>query len=97
MLGFTGMDNEGLEGLELAYDKTLRGVSGWVLAEKDAVGRTVFPGGPGFQYKLPKPGHDIILTIDEVIQHIVEKELDAAARQGPGQGRRLHRDESLDR
>jgi cell division protein FtsI (penicillin-binding protein 3) len=77
VLGFTGMDNAGLEGLERAYDKTLRGVSGWVLAEKDAVGRTVFPGGPGFQYKLPKPGHDIMLTIDEVIQHIVEKELDA--------------------
>ena len=78
VLGFTGMDNAGLEGLERAYDKMLRGVSGWVLAEKDAMGRTVFPGGPGFQYKLPKPGHDIVLTIDEVIQHIVEKELDAA-------------------
>lgn len=78
VLGFTGMDNKGLEGLELAYERTLRGVNGWVLAEKDAMGRTVFPGGPGFQYKLPKPGHDIILTIDEVIQHIVEKELDTA-------------------
>ena len=58
MIGFTGVDNEGLEGLERAYDKTLRGVSGWVLAEKDAMGRMVFPGGPGFQYKMPKPGHD---------------------------------------
>jgi cell division protein FtsI (penicillin-binding protein 3) len=77
LLGFTGVDNEGLEGLEYTYDKSLRGVEGWVLAEKDAVGRTVFPGGPGFQYKLPRPGHDIILTIDEVIQHIAEKELDA--------------------
>ena len=77
VLGFTGMDNEGLEGLEFTYDKTLRGVSGWVLAEKDAMGRTVFPGGPGFQYKLPKSGNDLILTIDEVIQHIAEKELDA--------------------
>ncbi len=86
VLGFTGMDNEGLEGLELAYDKTLHGVSGWVLAEKDAMGRTVFPGGPGFQYKLPKPGHDIILTIDEVIQHIVEKELDAALAQSRARG-----------
>jgi cell division protein FtsI (penicillin-binding protein 3) len=78
LLGFTGMDNEGLEGLEFTYDKTLRGVGGWVLAEKDAMGRTVFPGGPGFQYKLPKPGNDLVLTIDEVIQHIAEKELDAA-------------------
>jgi cell division protein FtsI (penicillin-binding protein 3) len=76
LLGFTGVDNEGLEGLELMYDKTLRGVEGWVLAEKDARGRTVFPGGLGFQYKLPKAGNDIILTIDEVIQHITEKELD---------------------
>jgi cell division protein FtsI (penicillin-binding protein 3) len=78
VLGFLGVDNKGLEGLELAYDKSLRGMSGWVLAEKDAMGRTVFPGGSGFQYRLPKPGHDIILTIDEVIQHIAEKELDAA-------------------
>jgi cell division protein FtsI (penicillin-binding protein 3) len=78
LLGFTGIDNEGLEGVERAYDKALRGVSGWVLAEKDAVGRTVFPGGPGFQYQLPKPGHDIVLTIDEVIQHIADKELDTA-------------------
>ncbi len=78
VLGFTGMDNEGLEGVELAYDKELRGAAGWVLAEKDASGRMVFPGGPGFQYKLPKPGKDIMLTIDEVIQHITDKELDAA-------------------
>jgi cell division protein FtsI (penicillin-binding protein 3) len=76
IIGFTGIDNKGLEGLEHTYDKILRGVSGWVLAEKDAMGRMVFPGGPGFQYRMPKPGHDIILTIDEVIQHIAEKELD---------------------
>ena len=86
VLGFTGMDNEGLEGLELAYERTLRGVGGWVLAEKDAMGRTVFPGGPGFQYKLPKPGHDIILTVDEVIQHIVEKELDTALARARAKG-----------
>jgi cell division protein FtsI (penicillin-binding protein 3) len=78
VLGFTGMDNHGLEGLERAYEPALRGVSGWVLAQKDAKGRMVFPGGPGFQFKMPKPGNDIILTIDEVIQHIVEKELDQA-------------------
>ena len=77
VLGFLGVDNGGLEGLELTYDKTLRGMNGWVIAEKDAMGRTVFPGGSGFQYKLPKPGHDILLTIDEVIQHIAEKELDS--------------------
>ena len=77
-IGFTGIDNEGLEGVELSYNKVLRGASGWVLAAKDATGRTVFPGGHALQYRLSKPGKDIILTIDEVIQHIVEKELDKA-------------------
>ncbi len=78
LLGFTGIDNHGLEGLEHSYDGMLCGVNGWVLAEKDARGRMVFPGGPGFQFRMPKPGNDVILTIDEVIQHVAEKELDAA-------------------
>lgn len=86
VIGFTGMDNEGLEGVERAYDTALSGVSGWVLAEKDASGRTVFPGGPGFQYKLPKPGKDVVLTIDEVIQHIAEKELDGALARSRARG-----------
>lgn len=86
MLGFTNIDNEGIEGIELAYDRELRGVGGWVLAERDAFGRTVFPGGPGFQFRLPRPGKDIVLTIDEVIQHIAEKELDRAVRETRAKG-----------
>ncbi len=86
LIGFAGVDNEGLEGLERTYDKILRGVNGWMLAEMDAKGRMVFPGGPGFQYHMPKPGHDIILTIDEVIQHISEKELDAALASSHAKG-----------
>ncbi len=45
-----------------------------------------FPAAPGFQFKMPKPGNDIILTIDEVIQHIVEKELDAALASSHAKG-----------
>lgn len=86
VLGFTNVDNQGLEGIERAYDKMLSGVNGWVLAEKDAMGRMVFPGGPGFQFQMPKPGCDIILTIDEVIQHITEKELDAALASSHAKG-----------
>ena len=44
------------------------------------------PGGSGFQYKLPKPGNDIILTIDEVIQHIAEKELDTVLARSMAKG-----------
>ncbi len=76
LLGFTNIDNKGIEGIELLYDADLRGAEGWVLAEKDARGRTVFPGGHGLQYRLPEPGKDVYLTVDEVIQHIAEKELD---------------------
>jgi cell division protein FtsI (penicillin-binding protein 3) len=36
----------------------------------------VFPGGHGLQYRLTEPGRDLVLTIDEVIQHIADKELD---------------------
>jgi cell division protein FtsI (penicillin-binding protein 3) len=87
LIGFTGMDNKGLEGLERAYDKVLHGVSGWMIAEKDAVGRTVFPGGSGFRFRQQtKPGNDIVLTIDEVIQHITEKELDAALASSHAKG-----------
>ncbi|MFA5072695.1 MAG: penicillin-binding transpeptidase domain-containing protein [Nitrospirota bacterium] len=86
LLGFTSLDNKGLEGLEYTYDKILKGVPGWILAEKDAVGRTVFPGGHGLQYRMPKPGNDIVLTIDEVIQHIADKEIDAALMSNRAKG-----------
>jgi cell division protein FtsI (penicillin-binding protein 3) len=86
VLGFTSVDNEGLEGIEREYDKVLRGVSGRIVAEKDAFGRMVFPGGPGYQYKLPKPGKDVVLTIDEVIQHVAEKELDRALVEARARG-----------
>lgn len=78
LLGFTGVDNEGLEGVERQYDESLRGTQGRLIAEKDAYGRMVFPGGPGFAFTLPKPGKDLVLTIDEVVQHIADKELDRA-------------------
>lgn len=86
LLGFTDVDNQGIEGIERAYDKLLRGSGGWVLAEKDARGRIVFPGGPGFQFKMPKPGRDLVLTVDEVIQHIAEKELDLALASSRAKG-----------
>jgi cell division protein FtsI (penicillin-binding protein 3) len=86
VLGFTNVDNKGIEGVELWNDKLLRGVDGWVLAEKDARGRTVFPGGHGFQYQLPRPGKDVTLTLDEVIQHIAEKELDKGLAESKARG-----------
>jgi len=76
LLGFVGMDNHGLEGIELAYERHLSGEKGWLILERDALGRYIFP--PNHNYNPPSPGNNLILTIDGVIQYITEKELDKA-------------------
>lgn len=77
VLGFAGMDGEGLEGIERRYEKELRGEKRAIVLQKDARGRAVFPKGLS-EEPAPEPGHQLVLTIDEVIQYIVEKELEEA-------------------
>ena len=86
VLGFTNVDNKGIEGLELWYNNELKGADGWFVAAKDARGRLVFPGGNGLDYQIPRSGKDLILTIDEVIQHIAEKELDRGLVESKARG-----------
>lgn len=74
ILGFAGIDNQGLNGIELTYDKELRGVSGKIMIEYDAAGREI-PNAM-HQYIPPVDGHSLYLTIDETIQYIAERELD---------------------
>ncbi|HET8580592.1 MAG TPA: penicillin-binding protein 2 [Nitrospiraceae bacterium] len=76
VLGFAGMDSQGLEGLERRYDPYLRGEKQMVVLQRDALGRTVFP--KGLHEQAPSAGRNVILTIDEVIQYIAEKELEEA-------------------
>ena len=76
IIGFTGSDNQGLAGIELQYDKYLKGVPGRVIAAKNAAGSDM-------PYKYEKyynsqDGLNVVLTIDEVIQHYVEQELENA-------------------
>jgi len=75
ILGFAGIDNQGLEGLEVTYDKVLRGERGSIVIEFDAAGREI----PHAMHKYipPTDGSSLVLTIDETIQFIVERELDA--------------------
>ena len=73
VLGFTGTDGQGLEGLELQYDSELRGTAGRLIASRNAVG-TDMP----FEYEQyveAEDGHDLVLTIDETVQSILEKYL----------------------
>jgi cell division protein FtsI (penicillin-binding protein 3) len=77
LLGFSGMDGQGLEGIERRYDTDLQGEKRVTVLQRDAKGRTVFSKGQQAE-QAPAPGHRLVLTIDEVIQYIVEKELDNA-------------------
>lgn len=85
VLGFAGIDNQGLEGLELRYESYLRGKKQMVVLQRDGLGRAVFPTRP--EPQLPATGHSTTLTIDEVIQYIAEKELeDAVTKTGAKRG-----------
>ena len=76
MVGFVGRDSKGLEGVEAFYDQYIRGELGSSFVEQDALGRKVLLHGVE-KLEVP-PGADIHLTLDASIQHLVEKQLEAA-------------------
>ncbi len=84
VIGFAGMDGEGLEGIERRYDSYLRGEKQTVVLQRDALGRTVFP--KGLLQQGPSSGHSVVLTIDETIQYIAEKELEEAVTASRAKG-----------
>ncbi len=77
VIGFAGIDNRGLEGIELYLDKYLRGEPGWGIFLRDARQKRL---DVYQKMVLPKEGMDIVLTIDQVVQYIAERELDKAYR-----------------
>jgi cell division protein FtsI/penicillin-binding protein 2 len=84
VLGFVGMDGEGLGGLELYYNRYLRGAPGWIRTDKDARGRTIITFRD--EYSPPIEGLNLVLTIDEVIQHIAEQELEKVFQKSKAKG-----------
>jgi cell division protein FtsI/penicillin-binding protein 2 len=76
VLGYVGMDDEGLSGIERANDEGLRGKPGRMLISMDAR-RKWF----GSVEKQPDPGENVVLTVDEKIQYIAERELEVAMHQ----------------
>jgi len=84
VIGFVGVDNNGLEGIELEFDEKLRGKAGYRHLIKDAKSETVL-----FVDKDSIPaenGFNIVLTIDSVIQYIAEEELSKRARKYKAEG-----------
>ncbi|MCL5070895.1 MAG: penicillin-binding protein 2 [Actinobacteria bacterium] len=74
VIGFTGLDNNGLDGVELEYEKLLRGIDGKYIIEKDVYGK-IIPGSKN-NYISPVDGGDVVLTIDSQIQYITQKKLE---------------------
>jgi cell division protein FtsI (penicillin-binding protein 3) len=72
VLGYVGIDNNGLGGLEAAYDSRIRGKGGRILVQTDAKRH----GFSRFE-RPPTVGSTIELTIDGYLQHVVERELHA--------------------
>lgn len=84
LLGFVGVDNKGLAGLELYYDKVLGGRAGQIIAEQDPTGRPI-PGSTTRQVD-PVNGRNLQLTIDRHIQYQAELELDTAVKEFGAKG-----------
>jgi cell division protein FtsI/penicillin-binding protein 2 len=75
LIGLTSIDNIGLTGVELELNEMLAGKDGYIVMQKDGLGRK----RPAVEYPREEPvdGNNIILTIDMNIQKIVEEELSA--------------------
>lgn len=79
VIGFTGYDNNGLQGIEKTFDDALTGRAGGVFAARSASGIEM-----DYQYEeetRANKGADVVLTIDETIQHYLEKYLEAAIKE----------------
>jgi len=76
VLGYVGMDDKGLSGIEREYEENLHGRPGQMLISLDARKKYF-----GSVEKQPEPGQNIVLTIDEKIQYIAERELETAMEQ----------------
>ena len=75
VLGYVGIDNQGLSGLELQYDEYLTGKDGSIKYFSDAKGNRLELSEI---YEQPQNGMDLVLTVNNDIQSAVERELDNA-------------------
>jgi cell division protein FtsI (penicillin-binding protein 3) len=77
VLGFTDIDDRGLEGIELVFDDWLQGQPGAKRVIRDRLGRTIEDVE---QIRPPKPGRDLALSLDRRIQYLAYRELKAAVQ-----------------
>jgi cell division protein FtsI (penicillin-binding protein 3) len=73
VIGFTGIDGAGLEGLEHFYDRSLKGTETEYTCLRDALGKRFVSNGTNMQ---DFSGKNLILTIDQTVQFIAERTLE---------------------
>lgn len=73
VIGFVGVDNQPLGGVELSYEEVLKGKTGKVAVSRDAGGRTLSEG-----LEFQSTGNSVVLTVDEGLQYVLERGLDRA-------------------
>lgn len=79
LLGFTGVDNQGLAGIEHDFDHVLRGSPQKLTVQVDARGREILRASNGSPLNsIQAEGAQVVLTLDETIQHIAQRELSNA-------------------
>lgn len=81
LLGYVGIDNTGLNGIEGTYDTLIKGESGKVLVQTDARGHAF-----SRVEKPPTAGASLELTIDQYLQHVAERELRAGVERAGAAG-----------
>jgi cell division protein FtsI/penicillin-binding protein 2 len=82
VLGYAGVDNQGLDGVEFSLDAEVSGKPGYLLALRD--GRGDHPVSS--LERPPTAGRAVVLSLDEVIQHLAERELEAVVREHQARG-----------
>lgn len=73
IIGFTNVDNMGIEGIEKQFDKTLSGKNGWIVLQRDGKGRS--RRNSAYPRLSTVDGSDVYLTIDLQYQAILQDEL----------------------
>src|SRR5208282_1919801 len=77
LLGFTGAEDQGQEGLELAYEQKLAGENGIKRVIQDRLGRVVENVD---SVRAPRPGEELVTSVDLRIQYLAYRELKSAIR-----------------
>jgi len=85
IIGFSGMDNQGLSGLEYYYDRQIQGVHSKSRVRKDALGRAV-DTLQNLEASETYAPFDLILTIDERIQYVAERALERKVKASGAKG-----------